>query len=74
MHLYLVSSSQMDSNRDGFVDFSEFVAATLHVHQLEDADSEKFQERSRIAFAKFDTDNDGYIDAEELRVVSNSAL
>ncbi|KAL9999383.1 putative non-specific serine/threonine protein kinase [Helianthus debilis subsp. tardiflorus] len=32
---------QMDSNKDGFVDFMEFVAATLHVHQLEDQDSEK---------------------------------
>lgn len=61
---------QMDTNCDGIIDFDEFVAATLHVQQLEDADSEKWEERSRTAFAKFDKDSDGFIDAEELRLVS----
>jgi calcium-dependent protein kinase len=61
---------QMDSNRDGIVDFDEFVAATLHVHQLEETDSEKWQKRSRAAFNKFDFDGDGYITAEELKIVS----
>lgn len=60
----------MDSNRDGFIDFSEFVAATLHVHQLEDHDSEKYQERTRLAFQKFDTDHDGYIDMHELQMAT----
>lgn len=60
----------MDSNRDGIVDFDEFVAATLHVHQLEETDSEKWQKRSRAAFSKFDFDGDGYITAEELKIVS----
>ena len=59
----------MDNDGDGGICFNEFVAATLHIHQLEDADSEKFDRRLKLAFAKFDTDNDGFIDAEELRVV-----
>ncbi|XP_010547427.1 PREDICTED: calcium-dependent protein kinase 28 [Tarenaya hassleriana] len=58
----------IDSNTDGLVDFSEFVAAALHVHQLEEHDSEKWQLRSRAAFEKFDLDKDGYITPEELRL------
>eukprot|EP01018_Ginkgo_biloba_P023278 Gb_06650 [translate_table: standard] len=58
----------MDRNRDGLVDFEEFVAATMHVHQLEEHDSVKWQMRSRMAFEKFDFDKDGYITAEELRM------
>lgn len=61
----------MDSNRDGMVDFDEFVAATLHVHQLEDANSEKWEHRSKAAFDKFDFDKDGYITADELKIVSD---
>lgn len=61
---------QIDSNTDGLVDFNEFVAATLHVHQLEEHDSQKWQQRSRAAFEKFDIDRDGYITREELRLVS----
>ncbi|KAM0067802.1 putative protein kinase CAMK-CDPK family [Helianthus debilis subsp. tardiflorus] len=58
----------IDSNTDGLVDFSEFVAATLHVHQLEEHNSEKWQRLSQAAFEKFDVDRDGYITPEELRV------
>ncbi|KAL3723733.1 hypothetical protein ACJRO7_035839 [Eucalyptus globulus] len=58
----------IDSNTDGLVDFTEFVAATLHVHQMEEHDSEKWQLRSQAAFEKFDIDRDGYITPEELRL------
>ncbi|KAG0488329.1 hypothetical protein HPP92_007140 [Vanilla planifolia] len=58
----------IDSNTDGLVDFSEFVAATVHVHQLEEHDSEKWNLRSQAAFDKFDVDGDGYITPEELRL------
>jgi len=71
--LLATAPGQMDTNCDGIIDFEEFVAATLHVQQLEEADSEKWEERSRKAFARFDRDNDGYIDAEELRLVSVQA-
>ncbi|KAI3861431.1 hypothetical protein MKW98_000383 [Papaver atlanticum] len=57
----------IDSNTDGLVDFQEFVAATLHVHQLEEHDSDKWQLRSRAAFEKFDMDRDGYITPDELK-------
>lgn len=64
----------MDSNRDGIVDFDEFVAATLHVHQLEETDSDKWQKRSKAAFSTFDRDGDGYITAEELKIVSATIM
>ncbi|KAI3794280.1 hypothetical protein L1987_36909 [Smallanthus sonchifolius] len=60
----------MDSNTDGLVDFKEFVAATLHVHQLEEQDSEKWLHLSQSAFEKFDVDRDGYITPEELRMIT----
>nr|XP_009380108.1 PREDICTED: calcium-dependent protein kinase 4 isoform X1 [Musa acuminata subsp. malaccensis]XP_018678174.1 PREDICTED: calcium-dependent protein kinase 4 isoform X2 [Musa acuminata subsp. malaccensis] len=58
----------IDSNTDGLVDFTEFVAATLHVHQMEEHDSEKWHLRCKAAFDKFDVDGDGYITPEELRM------
>ena len=61
---------QIDTNTDGLVDFSEFIAATLHVHQLQEHDNEKWQQLSQAAFEKFDVDRDGFITPEELRLVS----
>lgn len=60
---------QIDSNTDGLVDFHEFVAATLQVHQLEEHDTAKWNLRCQAAFQKFDVDNDGFITPEELRMV-----
>nr|XP_043606827.1 calcium-dependent protein kinase 28-like [Erigeron canadensis] len=57
----------IDSNTDGFIDFTEFVAATLHIHQLEEHNNEKWQKLSKAAFEKFDIDKDGYITPEELK-------
>ncbi|TXG59790.1 hypothetical protein EZV62_014363 [Acer yangbiense] len=65
--LEILQAGVIDSNTDGLVDFSEFVAATLHVHQLEEHDSDKWHQRSRAAFEKFDIDRDGFITSEELR-------
>ncbi|WOL16767.1 calcium-dependent protein kinase 18 [Canna indica] len=58
----------MDSNTDGLIDFEEFVAAALHVHQLVEHDTEKWRSISQAAFDKFDVDRDGYITPEELRL------
>ncbi|ONM20501.1 Calcium-dependent protein kinase 28 [Zea mays] len=58
----------IDSNTDGLVDFEEFVAATLHVHQLVEHDTEKWKSLSQAAFDKFDVDRDGYITPDELRM------
>lgn len=66
---FILLLGQIDSNTDGLVDFSEFVAAALHVRQLEEHDSERWHSRSQAAFEKFDVDKDGYITPEELRMV-----
>ncbi|XP_076952592.1 calcium-dependent protein kinase 28-like [Bidens hawaiensis] len=58
----------IDSNEDGLIDFLEFVAATLNVHQIEMHNSEKWQILSQAAFDKFDVDRDGYITPEDIRM------
>lgn len=72
--LSLFLLGQIDSNTDGLVDFPEFVAATLHVHQLEEHNMEKWQQVSQAAFEKFDVDRDGYITPEELRMASSLCI
>ncbi|KAE8695129.1 Calcium-dependent protein kinase 28 [Hibiscus syriacus] len=57
----------IDSNTVGLVDFTEFVAAALHVNQMEEHDCDKWQLRSQAAFEKFNVDRDGFITPEELR-------
>ena len=64
---------QIDSNTDGFVDYEEFLAATLHVHQLVEHDTAKWKSFSQAAFDKFDVDGDGYITPNELRMVHLTA-
>ncbi|KAF8655144.1 hypothetical protein HU200_061281 [Digitaria exilis] len=64
----------IDSNTDGLVDFEEFVAATLHVHQLVEHDTEKWKSLSQAAFSKFDVDGDGYITSDELRMVCHTGM
>lgn len=66
--------NQIDDNTDGLVDFTEFVAAALHVYQLHDQDAQKWQQRSQTAFEKLDIDKDGYITPEELKLVSETSL
>ncbi|KAL4361048.1 hypothetical protein GQ457_04G021150 [Hibiscus cannabinus] len=58
----------IDSNTDGLVDYTEFVAAALRVNQMEEHDCDKWQMRSQAAFEKFDVDRDGFITPEELRM------
>ncbi|KAH6556432.1 hypothetical protein KP509_1Z179400 [Ceratopteris richardii] len=58
----------VDTNNDGFIDFEEFVSATLHVNQLERFDNDKWNRLTLAAFQMFDSDNDGYITPEELKV------
>ncbi|KIO47677.1 hypothetical protein SQ11_15995, partial [Nitrosospira sp. NpAV] len=58
----------IDSNTDGLVDFTEFVAAALHVNQMKELDCDKWQMRLQAAFEKFDVDRDGFITPEELRM------
>ena len=64
----------MDSNKDGLVDFKEFVAAALHVHQLEELDVDKWNQRTLAAFQILDTDRDGFITPEEVEIVRLSGF
>jgi Ca2+-binding EF-hand superfamily protein len=67
--IVVLGYAQIDINTDGMVDFTEFVAATLHVHQMAELDTDKWYMRCQSAFNKFDIDGDGFITPDELRVV-----
>lgn len=58
----------MDTDKNGEIDYLEFVAATMHINQLTKGEKEKWQKRTRIAFDSIDKDGNGFITAEELRL------
>ena len=53
----------MDSDKNGSIDYSEFISATIDKRRL------LSKERLKAAFAIFDRDNNGYISAQEVRAV-----
>jgi len=57
----------MDSDGNGEIDQTEFVAAALHLTQLQRRDREQWNRRTQQAFDSLDRDKDGFIDADELR-------
>lgn len=52
-----------DSNQNGMINYNEFLAAFLDTKQLTS------EEVLKQAFAKLDTDGNGYIDADEMAVI-----
>ncbi|CAG9334218.1 unnamed protein product [Blepharisma stoltei] len=55
--------SQVDTDKSGEIDYTEFIAATLNKNRL------LSRERLEAAFRAFDLDNSGTITAEELKVI-----
>lgn len=53
----------VDTDRSGFIDYSEFVVAAMNERQLTSND------KLQAAFKMFDKDNSGIISAEEIREV-----
>lgn len=62
-----MSYLQLDTDKNGLIDFREFVSAAMHVHQLEEADSKTFERRVRKAFDYLDKDRSGFLEPEEIR-------
>lgn len=58
---------KVDSDRNGIIDYEEFIKATIDVAKVES------KEVLRKTFQMFDKDSNGYISAEELRLVLESA-
>mmetsp|Transcript_23210 Transcript_23210/g.44303 ORF Transcript_23210/g.44303 Transcript_23210/m.44303 type:complete len:261 (+) Transcript_23210:1530-2312(+) len=50
----------VDVDKDGTISYEEFIAATIHLHKIEN------EETLWAAFQSFDTDHSGFITAEEL--------
>eukprot|EP00250_Pteridium_aquilinum_P009883 c19000_g1_i1 orf=262-1809(+) len=63
--------SAMDMNGDGQVDFNEFAAAAVRVHQLEGLDPATWHKQCVAAFEKLDADKNGYITPDELKLFSS---
>ena len=59
---------QLDTNRDGKIDYGEFITAAVNRTKLLN------EENLRIAFTLFDKDGDGLISREELRAVFHGGL
>jgi calcium-dependent protein kinase len=55
--------NEVDINKSGEIDYSEFISATINRQQL------LSKNRLETAFKTFDLDNSGAIDAEELKLV-----
>lgn len=53
----------VDTDRSGFIDYSEFVVAAMNERQLTSND------KLQAAFKMFDKDNSGIISADEIREV-----
>ena len=53
----------IDTDKSGFIDYSEFVVAAMQQRQLTS------QEKLQAAFRKFDKDGSGIITADEIRDV-----
>ena len=52
----------IDSNQNGYIDYTEFIAACLHSYNY------LHENHLRSAFSYFDQDNSGTISPDELRV------
>lgn len=59
---------EVDSDNNGFIDYTEFLKATVDVKKILNSDNLK------IAFNMFDSDSSGSISAQELKKVLASGL
>ena len=59
---------QLDTNRDGKIDYGEFITAAVNRTKLLN------EENLRIAFTLFDKDGNGSISKDELKAVFHGGL
>jgi len=57
----------IDLAGEGEINYLEFVAAAINLHQLAVQNQEQFERLARAAFEKFDLDKSGYFTASELK-------
>eukprot|EP01026_Neomeris_dumetosa_P034324 TRINITY_DN2761_c0_g1_i1.p1 TRINITY_DN2761_c0_g1~~TRINITY_DN2761_c0_g1_i1.p1 ORF type:complete len:261 (-),score=21.87 TRINITY_DN2761_c0_g1_i1:500-1282(-) len=62
----------LDDNGDGQIDYIEFLAATLHIQQLEKADPTYWQHQTRILFSRFDINDTGYLNIKDIKGLINA--
>ena len=58
---FVQNSVQADVDGNGYLDYGEFVAVTIHLQKMEN------DEHFHRAFMYFDKDGSGYIELDELR-------